>query len=262
MRYFLTLATFVLAFSLYTNINLQAQEPEKPPAESPATDSCLVSDRICILKQMEKAASTIETQTWRDQTYREIAKTYAFENKIEEAISLIDRITTPDTRAMTIRGIGMAVADTPHAENELNEIFKKLRIAADKIEDPPSYAIALTYIAMSQAFAGDDEGAWKTAKDMENSALRNKAYGETAEIQAEKGKYAAAIDSISKIDSAAFRDKASESVSKILSDKALYSDAYKAGLLIANPYKRSQALQYLLDRQKPREVPHWQDREK
>ena len=38
--------------------------------------------------------------------------------------------------------------------------------------------IALTYISMAQAFAGDNDAAMKTAAGMDNQALRNKAYGE------------------------------------------------------------------------------------
>ncbi len=134
--------------------------------------------------------------------------------------------------------------------------FAKLRTVAEKIEHQPSYAIALTYIAMAQAFAGDDEGAWKTAADMENDALRHKAYGETAEIQAERGDSQAAMKSIGFIESLAFRNKAYAIVTKLLADRGKLEEALNSAKAITNDYKKAQALQYVLDKQKPRELPH------
>ena len=69
---------------------------------------CAVDDRSCIIKELQSSATGIENASWRDQTYREIAKTLAFEGDIDGAIALITKIETPDTKAMTIRGIGMA----------------------------------------------------------------------------------------------------------------------------------------------------------
>jgi hypothetical protein len=106
---------------------------------------------------------------------------------------------------------------------------------------------------MAQAFAGDDEGAWATAADMENDALRHKAYGETAEVQAEKGNHEAAMTSISKIESLAYRNKSYSLVSKILADQGLYDEAVVAANPISNAYKKANALQYILDKQKPRD---------
>lgn len=216
--------------------------------------TCEIKDRGCILEQIVKTSEDIENAAWKDQTLREAAKTYASDSQFDMALSLIEKIETPDTKALTIRGIGMALASLEFSEEEKTDIFNKLRIEAEKIEHPPSYAITLTYIAMSQAFAGDNEGAWKTASDMENAALRHKAYGETAEIQAEKGDYKSAQISIEKIDSAAFKNKAYTIVSKILADKELFLDAYESAKRITNPYKRAQSLQYILDIQKPRET--------
>lgn len=215
--------------------------------------NCEVKDRTCILEQITKTAQAIENAAWKDQTLREVAKTYATDGAFDKALAIIEKIETPDTKALTIRGIGMAIATQKYTHEDKTDMYGKLRIEAEKITHPPSYAIALTYIAMAQAFAGDNDGAWKTASDMENAALRHKAYGETAEIQAEKGDYTAAQTSIEKIESAAFRNKAYTIVSKIFADKKLYSDAYEAARRITNPYKKAQSLQYILDAQKPRE---------
>lgn len=215
---------------------------------------CAAQDRACVLNTIESEAVKIDNTSWRDQTYRELAKTKAFEGDMDGAIAVIDKIETPDTKAMTIRGIGMAVADLNMKPEQYNAVFAKLRKKAEGIEHPPSYAIALTYIAMGQAFAGDNEGAWKTASEMENDALRHKAYGETAEIQAEHDDFEAAMKSIGFIDSEAFRNKAYSTVAKILADRGRYDEALHSAMKIDNAYKKANALQYVLDQQKPREV--------
>lgn len=219
-------------------------------------EECAVSDRPCVLGALEAQAGKIDNPAWRDQTYRELAKTYAFEGQAGKAISLVDKIENPDTKALTIRGIGMASADLKLTEAQRNDVFKALREKAGTITHPPSYAIALTYIAMAQAFAGDNEGAWKTASEMENDALRHKAYGETAEIQAERDDFESAMKSIEYIESEAYRNKSYETVAKILADRTKLDHAYHCAIKITNPYKQAEALQYILDKQKPREIPH------
>ncbi len=226
-------------------------------AQASAADTfelCDAQDRACIIKMLISSAEKIEQNSWRDQIYRELAKTLAFDGLYDEAIATLEKIENPDTRALTIRGIGMAVAETGINSVPYNDVFFKLRQQANAITHPPSYAIALTYIAMAQAFAGDNEGAWETAADMENEALRHKAYGETAEIQAEKGDFIAAMKSISMIESEAYQNKAYSITSKIFADTALYNDALGAAQKVSNPYKRANALQYILDKQKPREL--------
>ena len=217
-------------------------------------EPCTVDDRSCILKQIEAESAQIENTSWRDQTYRELAKTKAFEGDMDGALAVIDKIETPDTQAMTIRGIGMAAADLKLPQEQYDSLFTRLRAKAESIEHPPSYAIALTYIAMAQAFAGDNEGAWKTASEMKNDALRNKAYGETAEIQAEAEDAAAAMKSIGFIQSLAFRNKSYVIVSKLLADRGKFEGALQAAMKIDNAYKKANALQYVLDKQKPRDI--------
>ena len=237
---------FLFLFSLFFSVlsfDAQAQDAK-----------CTPENRSCILDMIEAQAAKIEQDSWRDQTYRELAKTRAFEDDMPGALATLDKIQNPDTKALTIRGIGFAAADLKLPTERYTQIFKNLRAKAEGIEHPPSYAIALTYIAMGQAFAGDNEGAWATAKDMENDALRHKAYGETAEIQAENGDTAAALKSISFIDSLAFRNKAYAIVSKILATQGEYDGALQAAYKIDNAYKKATAMQYILDQQKPRDV--------
>ena len=221
---------------------------------SALAEACSIEDRACVLGAIEAEAAKIENTSWRDQTYRELAKTKAFEGDMDGAMAVIDKIEKPDTQAMTIRGIGMAVADLKMPREEYAQVFADLRAKAESIEHPPSYAIALTYIAMSQAFAGDNDGAWKTASEMDNDALRHKAYGETAEIQAESGDFEAAMKSIGFIESLAFRNKAYAIVTKILADRGLFSEALQSAMKIENAYKKSSAMQYVLDKQKPRDI--------
>lgn len=234
---------FTVTFTAFLLCNGAAQAAE-----------CAVDDRGCILQAIQSEAVHIENISWRDQTYRELAKTRAFEGDVDGALAVLDKIETPDTKAMTIRGIGMAQADLKLSRAAYDSVFAKLRVKAEGITHPPSYAIALTYIAMAQAFAGDNEGAWKTASEMKNEALRHKAYGETAEIQAEAGDFAAADKSIGYIGSLAFRNKAYAVVSKILAGRGDYADALTAAMKIENSYKKTKALQYVLDKQKPRDV--------
>ena len=207
------------------------------------------------VEALEAEAAKIENKSWRDQTYRELAKTLAADGQTTEAIAIIPKIETPDTKAMTIRGIGMEAADLDLDQASYDALFESLRVHAEKIDHPPSYAIALTYIAMSQAFAGDNMGAWKTASEMENDALRHKAYGETAEIQAEKGDYTAAMKSIGYIESVAFRNKAYALVSKILAGLGQRQNALDAAMPITNPYKKAQAIQRVLNTEDKVETP-------
>lgn len=214
---------------------------------------CTAQERVCLIGEMITLTAKIEKKVWRDQTYREIAKTLAFDGKFEKAVSIIDKIETPDTKAMTIRGIGMMLAAHNYSAAELDKKFAVLHTKANKIEHKASHGIALTYIAMAQAFAKDNEGAWKTCAIMKNEALRNKAYGETAEIQAERGNFKAAQKSTESIESPSFRNKSYETISRILADSALYDDALIAASAITNSYKKTQAIQYMLDKQNPRE---------
>ena len=220
-------------------------------AEEPAL--CDAQDKVCILNELEAVAAKIEKQSWRDKAYREMAKTFTYEGLEDRAIAVLNKIENPDTRALTIRGIGFAAADRDWSRERYNTLFKKLTAEAQKIDHPPSFGIALTYIAMAQAFAHDDAGATATAKSMENDALRHKAFGESAEIQAERGDYDAAIASIAHIDSLPFRNKAHRIVSKIFVQRGELKKAYDTAKKIENPYMQAQAFQLIVNAGNPEE---------
>lgn len=216
------------------------------PAQSYA--KCNANDKLCVMAEIKKTAAAIEKTSWRDRAYRELAKSYTYEGHEDKAIELIQMIETPDTQAMTIRGIGMAAADSEWNDKErYDALFKTLSAEAETIEHEPSYAIAYTYIAMAQAFAGDDDGAMATAKSMKNDALRNKAFGETAEIQAERGDYDAAMESVAQIDSLAFRNKAYRVVANIFTKKGELDKAYNTAQKIENTYSKAQVLQTIIN---------------
>ena len=114
---------------------------------------------------------------------------------------------------------------------------------------------------MAQAFAKDDAAATKTALAMKNEALQHKALGESAEIQAERGDYAAAMASIGHIGSSSFRNKAYRTVAKIFTDRGLLKEAYDTAAKIDNPYTRAQALQAILNHGNVEESPEPKDEE-
>jgi hypothetical protein len=206
------------------------------------------------MEEIKTNAAQIEQKSWRDKVYRELAKSYTHENEEAKAIALLDLIETPDTKALTIRGIGVAAADNKWSDKErYNTLFKTLTTKADAMTHAPSKAIAYTYIAMAQAFAGDNDGAFATAKAMENDALRNKAFGETAEIQAERGDYINAMKSIDQIQSLAFRNKAYGIVTSIFTKQGELDKAYKSASKIENAYAKAQAMQKIINHGNPEE---------
>lgn len=221
------------------------------PALSQAEEkvsNCTAADRPCLMRQIESLAPRIEKQDWKDQSLRELAKTYVHEGQTDKAIALIEKIQTPDTRAMTIRGIGMAAASQKWERRKYNDLFVRLADQAAKIDHPPSRGIAYTYIAMAQAFAGDDEAARKTAAAMENAALRNKALGETAEIEAERGDLKNVLISLAATDSPAYRNKAYDTVSRIFLNKDMIEEAYICANKIDNAYLKVQSIQRILNK--------------
>ncbi len=235
-------AVFALVFLIFI-ANTALAQSQNPPAPCAATDS------DCLLPELEDMASRVVEVSWRDQIYRELAKLYTARHRTKDALALIPKIETPDTRAMTIRGIGMQAARMNLPPDELTTLFTALRGEADKIEHAPSQGIALTYIAMAQAFAKDDAGAFATAKSMTNDALRHKAFGETAEIQAERGDLKAALESLAAIDSISFRNKAHNTVAEIFANRKMFDEALETARKIDNDYQKSQAILYILAKQ-------------
>lgn len=210
--------------------------------------TCTAMDRPCLMKQIEVLAPNIEQRDWKDQTLRELAKTYTYENQPDRAIALIAQIENNDTKAMTIRGIGMAAATKKWDRAKYEGLFQRLSKEAEKITHPPSQGIAYTYIAMAQAFAGLDDDARRTASLMMNTALRNKAYGETSEIEADRGDIKNALISLAAVDSLPYRNKAYDTVSKIFLDKGMVEEAYTCASKIENAYIRAKSVQRILNK--------------
>lgn len=210
--------------------------------------TCTAMDRPCLMRQIEALAPGIERQEWKDQTHRELAKTYAYEGQTDKAIALIDKISNPDTKAMTIRGIGFAAASLKWDRARYTALFAQLSEQAKRISHGPSQGIAYTYVSMGQAYAGDDDGARKTAASMTNAALRNKAYAEAAEIQADRGDFKNAMISLAAVQASSFRNKAYDTVSKIFLDKAMVNEAYACAMKIENAYLKSKAVQRVLNK--------------
>lgn len=209
---------------------------------------CVATDKLCVMNEILKTTEEINEDAWRDKALRELAKSFTYEGQETKAISLIEKINKPDTKAMTIRGIGMAAADSHWNNKErYDTLFKTLALKAEKIEHEPSNAIAYTYIAMAQAFAKDNAGAMATAQSMKNKALRNKAFGETAEIQAERGDFKNAMLSIAEIDSTSYRNKAYNTIAEIFTKSGKLDDAYAAAHKIDNPYTKAQTLQKIVN---------------
>lgn len=242
-------AVFTVFFTvLAINAPAFATSAEKALA-APVTACANGTDLACVTNLLRTTTEAIQDANWRDQTYRELAKIMTKQNRIDDAIALLGKIHNPDTRAMTIRGIGMTAAGLGKTPAEYKELFATLTFEADKISHPPSHAIALTYIAMAQAFAGEDKGATATAQLMENAALRNKAFAETAEIQAERDDLKAAQASLGYIEDPVFRDKSMREVSKIFAARGSYNSALAIATKIDNGYQRAQALLQILARQ-------------
>ncbi|HPF78649.1 MAG TPA: hypothetical protein PLF01_05070, partial [Alphaproteobacteria bacterium] len=89
--------------------------------------------------------------------------------------------------------------------------------------------------------------AMATAKAMKNDALRHKAFGETAEIQAERGDYEAAMKSIAEIESTSFKNKAYGTVARIFIKRGKLKEAYDSAEKIDNPVARAQVLQNIVN---------------
>lgn len=214
-----------------------------------AAESCSdAGDTACLINQIEALADDIPEARWRDTAYKEAATSAAIHGDIDRAFTLFSKVENGDTRAMTIRAIGMALAAQKDRYNtaSYDALFARLDEWAQTITHDGARGIAYTYIAMAQAFAGLDAAATETAKAMENPALRNKAFGETAEIQAERGDIAAALESISHIDTLSFRNKAYETIADILTKSGDFDKALRAAQSIDNPTRRVKALQAIL----------------
>lgn len=218
-------------------------------AEASAAPACGGADRACLFKELGETAAAIEDSKWRDISYRELAKSLAADKRLDDAIALIGKIATPDTQALTIRGIGMAAAKHKLTPEQYDILFKTLAREANKITQQASKDIAYTYIAMSQSFALQDQAAIATARAMTNEALKHKAFGEIAEVQAERPDAIAAFATLKEISSQSYRNKSTRTITLLLADRGLYNEASQAAHQISNPTLRAEALQYILTKQ-------------
>lgn len=218
------------------------------PTLAHAQQSCTPTDMSCLFKTIEAEALKMDEPRWRNQAYRDLAVSKAMNNDINGATALIKKINNADTKAMTIRAIGMAVAIHQNLTSEqYRAIFANLDKAAQGINDEGAKDIAYTYIAMAQAFANLDNDATNTTRQMTNPALKHKAYGETAEIQAERGDKDAALASINAINSTAFKNKALGIVSNIFLKQGNTETALFFAMKIENPTKKISAIQKIID---------------
>ena len=212
------------------------------------TGSCDGTNALCLITLITSDIENINDSRWRDYAYRDLAVSVAYNNNIDGAVALIKKINNSDTQAMTIRAIGMALAiHKKLAIEDYRIIFKKLNEATLLISNEGARDIAYTYIAMAQAFAGLDNDATITTASMTKPELKHKAFGETAEIQAERGDYKASMTSINAINSPSFKNKALALVSGIFVKRKEYENAFNAAQQITNTTKKNESLQKILD---------------
>ena len=213
-------------------------------------DACSVNDISCISAQINDIANTIEQSRWRDYAYRDLAVSTAYQGEIDDAVAILNQIENPDTKAMTIRAIGMALALHKDLSDEsYKSVFSKLDKAAAAMTNEGARDIAYTYIAMAQAFAGLDADATATTNAMVKPELKSKAFAETAEIQAERGDYDAAIKSINNINLKSFKNKGLSKIVDIFVKDEKYDLAYKTAQQITNPTQKAVALQKIVNAQ-------------
>ncbi|MCB9988941.1 MAG: hypothetical protein H6868_06355 [Rhodospirillales bacterium] len=210
---------------------------------------CAAKDTACLLKELETVSEKIDEARWRDQTYRELAKLLTHEKKTDEALALIEKVENSDTRAMTIRGIGVAAAETDLSDTEKKALYDSLILAAQEIESDASRPIALRYVAKGQVLAGFDDDGRATTVSIDNLSQRDKAYEEIAEVEAKQNKLDQALQSIAGIESPPYRDRARSAVSRIFAGKGQYEEALTAARAIENAYTRADALRLILTKQ-------------
>ena len=203
----------------------------------------------CLLTDLQAAISLIDDQTWADRARREFAKTQATLGDADVAMQAAGKIKNPDTRAMAIRGIAIAVAESERNAPVKHRLFSKLMARADAIAHPPSRFIALTYIAKARAIAGYDNKAYATAAGIENPDMRNKAYGAIAQAQANSGRINALTISLGKIDDNGYRNRQRKTTAKILARNNNMKAARRiAATIEGNALLKAKALQTLLNK--------------
>lgn len=210
---------------------------------------CSNMAKPCLSNRLEQIAPQVTNEKWRNSLYKDLAVIYVRDNHFDKALQQLRKISVPDTQAMTVRSMGMAFAKQkpPATPEQKTAFFDSLKKATENIKHPPSHEIAHTYIAMAQALAGEENASNETAKNMENQALRNKAFAESSEIFAKKGHFETAFRTITYIDTQSFRNKALKIIADIALKDHLYNHALKAGQKIENTWLQAQTIKNILN---------------
>jgi hypothetical protein len=190
----------------------------------------------CAAASLDMLIPQINNARWRDQSFREQAKILIRQGSAAKAIELITQISNEDTQALTIRAIGVAMADLSLDADILNAHFDTLHAQAMAITHTGSQDIALTYIAIAESSAGLFERALTTAQTLKTVSLRNKSYQEIAEILSVKGDVENSFKALQLIDDAAFQNKAYGIVAGLLIKHKQLPAALKAAEHIQDPY--------------------------
>lgn len=238
-RFFLTILS---GLALWPGLSARAEEQGT---------SCDAADRACLIGELEAAVKAIAEPKWRDISYRELAKLLTADGQPFAALPLLEKIENADTRALAIRGIAMGSAPLKLESEKARELFDRLIKVSESIPEKGSGEIALTYVSMGMALGGDNRGAIEVANRIATPALRHKALGEAGEINAERKDEKSALMMLSLIEDQAYRNKSSRTITLLLADRGLYAAAYQAAHAITNPTLKAEALQYLLEKQKP-----------
>lgn len=204
--------------------------------------TCAQDDFDCVLLKLQADMQSIPYQPWRDQTMRDMASLMTEQGRPNMAIRLIPEIQNPDTKAMTIRSIAVALADTTLSTDEKSAIYKTLIKEAQAMTHEPSQQIALRYIAKGQALSLFDDESRNTVMMITNPSQRDKAFAEIAEVQAKHGFTSRAIKTVKTIESESYRDQVYGNLTTILAKAGDFKAATSVSGLIKAPYNRTQAL--------------------
>lgn len=223
--------------------NNQASFIAEASEEDPLADTqCANDDPACLIKDLHESIAKIADFHWRDQVLREVAKALTEKGYPELALRIIEQVENQDTKAMTIRGIGVNTAKLSMPDDQKTYIYNQLKVAANNLSDAPSKDIAFRYIAKGQALAGFDAEADKTVDAVKDTSQRDKAYEEIAEVQAAQAKLDNVMETIARIESPSYRDRAYGAASKIFIKNGQIDPALKLAYKIETPYNRAQAL--------------------
>ena len=234
-RFIITLCTCLLV------LGAQATHARDTACEKPL--------QACLLHDLQAAITKIDKQTWTDRALRDYARVQTELGDVDPALRAEEKIDTPDTRAIAIRGIAIAVAESDRDAPLKTRIFAKLDQHAKALEHAPSRAIARTYIAKARAIAGRDRAAYQIAAKIDNTDMRNKAYGAIAEAQARQGRIKAVMTSLGKVDDTGYRNRQYKTTAKMLADGGDMKAARRlANAIEGNAVLRAGTLQALLNR--------------